>query len=80
MRAAYLIVQLAVLLSALVRMCLLYQVGTNTSASSRKIEDFGPKNGQMWSKKCIFGHFGPNIGIFVPFRPMPDQKQSEQGA
>ena len=30
-----------------------------------------PKN---WSKICMFGHFGPNIGIFCPFRPMPDQK------
>ena len=33
-----------------------------------------PKNGQIWSKVCIFGHFGPNIGIFCPFRPMPDLK------
>ena len=22
----------------------------------------------------MFGHFGPNTGIFCPFRPMPDQK------
>ena len=28
----------------------------------------------FWSKICIFGHFGPNIAIFCPFRPMPDQK------
>ena len=21
---------------------------------------------QIWSKICIFGHFGPNIGIFGP--------------
>ena len=30
--------------------------------------------GQIWSKICIFGHFGPNIGFFGPFRPMPDQR------
>ena len=34
----------------------------------------GPKNGQIWSKICIFGHFGPNIAIFCTFCPMPDQK------
>ena len=35
---------------------------------------FLAQKGQIWSKICIFGHFGPNIGIFGPFRPMPDQK------
>ena len=44
-------------------------VGTKTFASSRKI-----KKGQIRSKICNFGHFGPNIGIFGPFRLMPDQK------
>ena len=33
-------------------------------------------NGQILPKICIFGHFGPNIGIFGPFRPMPDQKNN----
>ena len=31
-------------------------------------------NGQIWSKICIFGHFGPNVGIFGPFRPVSYQK------
>ena len=31
--------------------------------------DFGPKNGQIWPKICICGHFGPNIGIVGPFNP-----------
>merc|ERR1711952_93184 len=31
------------------------------------------KNGQIWSKICIFGHFEPNIAIFCTFCPMPDQ-------
>ena len=35
---------------------------------------FWPKNVQNWSKICIFGHFGPNIAFFCPFRPMTDQK------
>ena len=39
-----------------------------------KLGFFGPKNGQIWSKICIFGHFGPNIAIFCTFCPMPDQK------
>ena len=29
---------------------------------------------QIWSKICIFGHFGPNIGIFGPLDLMRDQK------
>merc|ERR1712020_390102 len=41
---------------------------------------FLAKNGQIWSKICIFGHFGPNIAIFAHFCPMTDQKQCEQGA
>ena len=32
------------------------------------------RKGQIWSKICSFGHFGLNIGIFGPFRPMSDQK------
>ena len=32
------------------------------------------QKGQIWSKICIFGLFGPNIGIFGPFCPMSDQK------
>ena len=36
--------------------------------------DFWPKNGQIWSKICIFGHLRPNIAIFCTFCPMPDQK------
>ena len=28
---------------------------------------FWPKNGQIWSKICFFGHFRPNIGIVYPF-------------
>merc|ERR1712107_412984 len=28
----------------------------------------------IWSKICIFGHFGPNIAIFCTFCPIPDQK------
>ena len=39
-----------------------------------KIRNFWPKNGQIWSKICIFGHFGPNIAIFYTFCPMLDQK------
>ena len=35
---------------------------------------FWPQNGQIWSKICIFGHFGPNIAIFCTFCPMPNQK------
>ena len=35
-----------------------------------KIRIFGPKT----AKICIFGHFGPNIGIFCPFCPTPYQK------
>merc|ERR1711873_309290 len=41
--------------------------------------DFGPKYSQIWSKICIFGHFGPNIAIFCTFCPMTDQKKCEQG-
>ena len=36
--------------------------------------DFGPKNGQIWPKICICGHFGPNIDNFGPFGHMPNQK------
>ena len=35
---------------------------------------FLTQKGQIWSKIYILGHFGPNIGIFGPFRPMPVQK------
>ena len=49
-------------------------VVTKTFASPHKNQDFWPQNGQIWSKICIFGHFGPHIGIFCPFDPMPDQK------
>ena len=38
-----------------------------------KLGFLAPKR-QIWSKICIFGHFGLDIGIFGPFRPMPDQK------
>ena len=44
-------------------------MGTKTFASSQKKKDFGPKT----AKIGIIGHFGPNIGIFGPFRPMPYQ-------
>ena len=37
---------------------------------------FGPKNGQIWPKICIFGYFGPNIGLSDPFDAMPDQKKN----
>ena len=36
---------------------------------------FGPKNGQIWPKICIFGYFGPNIGLSDPFDAMSDQKK-----
>ena len=29
---------------------------------------------QIWPKRCIVGHFGPNIGIFGSFDTMNDQK------
>merc|ERR1712209_347067 len=32
------------------------------------------QNGQIWSKICIFGHFGPNIAIFCTFCLIPDPK------
>ena len=32
-----------------------------------KIRLFGPKTAKIWSKICIFGHFGPNIAIFAHF-------------
>merc|ERR1711952_348719 len=51
-------------------------VGTKTFTYSHKNYDFRPKNGQIWSKICIFGHFGPNIAIFCTFCPMPDQKNN----
>ena len=41
----------------------------NFCSLSKKLV-FGHKNCQIWPKICIFGHFGPNIGIFGPFRPM----------
>ena len=49
-------------------------VGTKTFTYSHKNQDFWPKNGQIWSKICIFGHFGPNIAIFCTFCLIPDQK------
>ena len=55
-------------------------IGTKTFTDSHKNLDFWPKNGQLWSKICIFGHFGPNICFFCPFCPMPDQNQCKQGA
>ena len=42
-------------------------MGTKTFAQSRKNQDFWPQNGQIWSKICLFGHSGPNIGIFGQF-------------
>jgi len=30
-----------------------------------KIRIFGPKTAKIWSKICIFGHFRPNIAIFL---------------
>ena len=39
-------------------------VGTKNFTTPIKIRIFGLKNGQIWSKICIFGHFGPNIAIF----------------
>ena len=41
-----------------------------------RIRIFGLKT----AKFGIFGHLGPNICIFGPFRPMPDQKQCKQDA
>ena len=38
--------------------------------SSVKIRIFGPKTTIF----CIFGHFGPTIGLSEPFGAMPDQK------
>ena len=38
-------------------------VGTKTFTYSHKNLDFWPKNGQNWSKICVFGQFGPNIAI-----------------
>ena len=32
------------------------------------------KNENIWPKMTKNAYFGPNIGIFCPFRPMPDQK------
>ena len=34
--------------------------------------DFWPKNGQILPKNW---HFWPNMGVFGPFDPMPDQKR-----
>ena len=33
--------------------------------TSIKIRIFGPKTAKIWSKICIFGHFRPNIAIFL---------------
>ena len=41
-----------------------------------EIRVFGQKNGQIWPKICIVGHFGPNIGIYGPLCPMLDQKNA----
>ena len=38
-----------------------------------RLRFLAPK-GRIWSKICIFGHFGPNIGIFGQFCPLPNQK------
>ena len=51
-------------------------VDTKTFASSQKNKDFWPKNSHIWPEIGIIGHFGPNICIFGPFRPMPDQKNN----
>ena len=40
-------------------------VGNKTFDFSSKKKDFLPKNGQIWSKTCILGHFGPGYaGLF----------------
>ena len=38
-----------------------------------KIRIFGPKTAKF-GPNMHFGHFRPNIGIFLPFLSMPDQK------
>ena len=43
------------------------------STSTKKL-GYWPKNSQICPKICNFGHFGPNIGIFDPFRAMLDRK------
>ena len=60
--------------------CFFHYLVTKTFTYYHKKYDFWPKNGQILPKICIFGYFGPNIGIFCPFPPMPDQNQCEQGA
>ena len=42
----------------------------NFCSLSKKLGSW-PKNGQIWPKICIFGHNGPNIGLFDPFGAMP---------
>merc|ERR1712107_832431 len=55
-------------------------VGTKTFTYSHKNYDIWPKNGQIWSKICIFGHFGPNIAIFSHFVQFLTKTLYEQGA
>ena len=42
----------------------------------KKLEIFWPKNGPIWPKSVIFGHFEPNIGLSCAFDAMPNQKNS----
>ena len=48
-----------------------YEDAKSFTPSPKKM-DFWPKSGLIWQKKNW--HFWPNIGIFGPFDPMPDQK------
>ena len=45
-----------------------------TFAPLSKLVGFWPKNGQIWPKMHILGHFGPNIGLSDPQGAMRDQK------
>ena len=38
---------------------------TKLLISPVRIRVFLPKNDQIWSKMCIFSHFGPNVAIFL---------------
>ena len=49
--------------------CFFHYLVTKTFTYYHKKYDFWPKNGQILPKICIFGYFGPNIGIFCPFCP-----------
>ena len=50
-------------------------VGTKLLLNPIKIRIIGPKNGQIWSKICIFWSFlGQILPFFCTFCPIPDQK------